>query len=96
MRVTLMTNARKLTPELASLLARMPPREPVEITAYGMCPESYAAVSRVAGAYDEFRRGLGLLDAGGVAVPGQGHAAPAHPAGDRGVRGVGGHSPSGA
>ena len=67
MRVTLMTNARKLTPELASLLARVPPREPVEITAYGMCPESYAAVSRVAGAYDEFRRGLALLDAGGVA-----------------------------
>ena len=67
MRVTLMTNARKLTPELVALLSRMPPREPVEITAYGMCPESYAAVSRVAGAYDEFRRGLGLLDAGGVA-----------------------------
>ncbi len=66
MRVTLMTNARKLTPEFASLLKRVPPHEPMEITAYGMCAESYAAVSRVPGAYDEFRRGLELLDAGGV------------------------------
>jgi radical SAM protein with 4Fe4S-binding SPASM domain len=62
MRVTLMTNARKLTPEFAALLARVPPREPLEITAYGMRAESYAAVSRVAGAFDEFRRGLKLLD----------------------------------
>jgi MoaA/NifB/PqqE/SkfB family radical SAM enzyme len=66
MRVTLMTNARKLTPEFASLLARVPPRAPVEITAYGMRPESYAAVSRVAGAYEEFRRGLERLDARGI------------------------------
>ncbi len=66
-RVTLMTNARKITPEIASLLARVPPRAPVEITVYGMRPESYAAVSRVAGAYDEYRRGLALLDDYGVA-----------------------------
>ena len=62
MRVTLMTNARKLTSELAALLVQMPPREPLEITAYGMHRESYEAVSRVAGSFDEFRRGLELLD----------------------------------
>jgi radical SAM protein with 4Fe4S-binding SPASM domain len=63
MRVTLMTNARGLSSEFTSLLARVPPGEPVEITAYGMHRESYEAVSRVAGSFDEFKRGLELLDA---------------------------------
>jgi len=63
MRVTLMTNARGLSSEFASLLAKVPPGEPVEITAYGMHRESYEAVSRVAGSFEEFKRGLALLDA---------------------------------
>jgi radical SAM protein with 4Fe4S-binding SPASM domain len=66
MRVTLMTNARKLTRGFVSTLAEVPPREPVEITAYGMCPESYAAVARVPGAYEEMRHGLALLDASSI------------------------------
>lgn len=66
MRVTLMTNARKMTPEFAALLAEVPPGEPVEITAYGVHRESYEAVSRVAGSFDDFRRGLEMLDAQAV------------------------------
>ena len=74
--VLLFTNARRITPGLADLLARIPPREPVEVTVYGMRPESYEAVSRVPGSYAQFRRGVDLLlDRGvpfvvkGVALP---------------------------
>ena len=59
--VLLFTNARRITPELADLLARMPPRELVEVTVYGMHQESYEAVSRVPGSYAQFRRGVDLL-----------------------------------
>ena len=61
MRVLLFTNARLVTSRLADLLARVPPGEPVEVTVYGMRPESYEAVSRVKGSYAEFRRGVDLL-----------------------------------
>ena len=66
MRVTLMTNARKLTASFAEVLARVPPREPLEVTAYGMHAESYEAVSRVRGSFAEYRQGLDLLDAYGI------------------------------
>jgi radical SAM protein with 4Fe4S-binding SPASM domain len=66
MRVTLLTNARKLTPRLADLFVRVPPGEPLEVTVYGMHEASYEAVSRVRGAYKEFRRGLALLDERGI------------------------------
>lgn len=59
--VLIFTNARRVTPELADLLARVPPREPVEVTVYGMHRESYEAVSRVPGSYSQFRRGVDLL-----------------------------------
>ena len=61
MKVMLFTNARLVTPELADLFARVPPGELVEVTVYGMKPESYEAVSRVPGSYAEFRRGMNLL-----------------------------------
>lgn len=61
MKVLLFTNARLITPQLADLFARVPPGEPAEVTAYGMKPESFEAVSRVPGSYAEFRRGVGLL-----------------------------------
>jgi radical SAM protein with 4Fe4S-binding SPASM domain len=60
-RVLLFTNARLITPRLANLLARIPPGQPVEVTVYGMKPESYEAVSRVPGSYAEHRRGIALL-----------------------------------
>jgi radical SAM protein with 4Fe4S-binding SPASM domain len=61
MKVMLFTNARLITPRLADLFARVPPGELVEVTVYGMKPESYEAVSRAPGSYVEFRRGVDLL-----------------------------------
>ena len=61
LKVMLFTNARLITPELANLLARVPPLKKVEVSAYGMRPESYDAVACVPGAFTEFRRGVELL-----------------------------------
>lgn len=61
MQVVLFTNARLITPELAALLARVPPGRMVEVTVYGMHPGSYDAAAGVKGAHDEFMRGVGLL-----------------------------------
>lgn len=61
LRVTLFTNARRITPELAQIMGRFIPGKPVEVTVYGMHPESYDAVAARRGAYAEFRRGIDLL-----------------------------------
>jgi len=61
MGVRLQTNARCVTPGLAGLLARVPPRARVEVSVYGMTSESYEAVSRAPGSYAQFRRGVELL-----------------------------------
>jgi radical SAM protein with 4Fe4S-binding SPASM domain len=61
LKVSLYTNARQVTPELADLLAGIPPLEPVEVTVYGMSEGSYEAVSRVSGSFAEFQRGVRLL-----------------------------------
>jgi radical SAM protein with 4Fe4S-binding SPASM domain len=59
--VVLFTNARLITPELADLFARVPPRQPIEISVYGMHAESYDAVACSAGAFIEFQKGANLL-----------------------------------
>jgi radical SAM protein with 4Fe4S-binding SPASM domain len=59
--VLIFTNARRITPVLADLLARIPPRELMEVTVYGVHRESYEAVSRVLGSFAQFRRGVDLL-----------------------------------
>lgn len=61
LKVLLFTNARLITSEIADLLARVPPKELVEVTVYGMTRESYEAASRSKGSYDQFWRGLALL-----------------------------------
>ena len=61
MRVLLFTNGRRITPELAALFSRIPPLEKIEVTVYGMCAETYEAVSRVPGSFDEFWRGVQCL-----------------------------------
>ncbi|TFG60113.1 MAG: radical SAM protein [Deltaproteobacteria bacterium] len=61
LKVSLCTNARRVTPELADLLARVPPLERIEVTVYGMREETYEAVTRVPGSYAGFRRGVALL-----------------------------------
>ncbi|MFO7676102.1 MAG: radical SAM protein [bacterium] len=68
MKVSLATNARLITPGLADLFARVPPREPVEVTVYGMRADSCDAVTRVPGSHAEARRGIELLTARGVPV----------------------------
>lgn len=61
LRVLVFTNARLVTPRLADLFARIPPRVEVEVTAYGMRQDSYEAVTRAAGSFEQFWRGLNLL-----------------------------------
>ncbi len=61
MKVLLFTNARRITPHLASLFERIPPLERIEITVYGMHPQSYDAATCTPGAYAEFWRGVNLL-----------------------------------
>ena len=61
MQVVIFTNARLITPELAELFSRLPPGRMVEVSVFGMHPESYDSVTGVKGAYEEFRRGVELL-----------------------------------
>lgn len=66
MQVIVFTNGRLITPELAALFAKYPPGKPVEISVYGMHPESYDAASGKNGAFQEFHRGMELLRKHGV------------------------------
>jgi radical SAM protein with 4Fe4S-binding SPASM domain len=68
LKVHLFTNARRVTPELAALLGRVPPLQKVEITVYGMTPASYDAAACAPGAYSEYHRGLDLLLQHGVPI----------------------------
>ena len=61
LKVLIFTNATRLTPHLADLLARIPPLVAVEITIYGMKRKSYEAVSRVPGSFEAAWRGINLL-----------------------------------
>jgi radical SAM protein with 4Fe4S-binding SPASM domain len=61
LKVVIFTNARLITEGLANLLQKIPPLKKVEVSAYGMHAESYAAVSRSKIAYKEFRNGLDIL-----------------------------------
>jgi MoaA/NifB/PqqE/SkfB family radical SAM enzyme len=71
MKVLLFTNARQLGAgkrgeQLVELLAHTPPLVPLEVTVYGMRRESYEAVTRAPGSYEQFRRGIDRLLAAGV------------------------------
>jgi MoaA/NifB/PqqE/SkfB family radical SAM enzyme len=61
MSVILFTNGRRITSEIAMLFAKYPPRKPIEISVYGMHPESYDAAAGKKGAYEEFWHGIELL-----------------------------------
>ena len=61
LKVVLFTNGRLVTPRLAELLATIPPLEPIEVSVYGMHPNSYEAVTRTPGSFAEFWRGVNLL-----------------------------------
>lgn len=66
LRVLLFTNARLLTPELVKLFVHIPPLEKIEVTVYGMRRESYEAVSRVKGSFEQFQSGINLLIEAGI------------------------------
>ncbi len=89
LKVMLFTNGRLITPELADLFARVPPLMKVELSVYGMRPESYDAVARAPGAFAEFRRGVDLLLERRNPFRGQVGIAAAQPRRDRRVRGLG-------
>jgi radical SAM protein with 4Fe4S-binding SPASM domain len=61
LQVMLFTNARLVTSELADLWARIPPRKPVEVTAYGLRASSYETVACSPDSFVEFQRGIQLL-----------------------------------
>jgi MoaA/NifB/PqqE/SkfB family radical SAM enzyme len=61
LKVLIFTNARLITPALARLFGRIAPGIPLEVSVYGMKADSYDAVAAVSGAFDQFRRGVALL-----------------------------------
>jgi radical SAM protein with 4Fe4S-binding SPASM domain len=63
--VSVFTNACLVTPRHVELFRRYPPRD-VEVTLYGATRETYQRVTRRAGSFKAFRRGLALLEEGGV------------------------------
>jgi len=60
-RVMLFTNARLVDAELAVLFKKLPPGEKIEVSVYGMKPETYDAVACKPGAFEEFWRGINML-----------------------------------
>jgi len=63
--ISVFTNACLITPRHVELFRRYPPRD-IEVTVYGATEETYERVSRRPGSYKAFRRGLTLLEEGGV------------------------------
>lgn len=61
LKVLIFTNATLITPEIADMFARVPPRELIEITLYGLTRESYEGVSRSPGSFEAAWRGMQLL-----------------------------------
>ena len=58
--VSVFTNATLITPDLAALFKRYPPRD-LEITVYGVTHKTYERVTRTSGSFEAFRRGIDLL-----------------------------------
>ena len=54
------TNATLITPELAGIFKRYPPRH-LEITVYGVTEKTYERVTRTPGSFGAFRHGIDLL-----------------------------------
>lgn len=68
LQVSIFTNGCLVTPALADLFRRIPPRQKIEVSVYGMERHSYEAVTRMPGSFDGFQRGLALLQERGVPV----------------------------
>jgi radical SAM protein with 4Fe4S-binding SPASM domain len=65
--VSVFTNACLINEQHVRLFRKYPPRN-IEVTVYGASEETYERVTRRPGSYKAFRRGLNLLQEGGVKV----------------------------
>lgn len=65
--VSVFTNASLITEAHVALFQKYPPRD-IEVTVYGATPETFERVTRRAGAYAAFRRGLRRLEEAGIQV----------------------------
>ena len=61
LKVKIYTNGRLISPGLVELFSRIPPMEKIEITVYGMHPDSYDKSACSPGAFQEFQNGISLL-----------------------------------
>ena len=67
LKVSVYTNATLVRPRHVRLFEALPPDD-LEVTVYGATRETYERVTRTAGSFDAFRRGLDRLLAGGTRV----------------------------
>ncbi len=65
--VSVFTNANLITEEHVRLFQKYPPRD-IEVTVYGVTQETYERVTRRAGSYAAFMRGIALLLESGIKV----------------------------
>jgi radical SAM protein with 4Fe4S-binding SPASM domain len=65
--VSVFTNATLIKPEHVELFRKYPPRD-LEVSVYGATKETYERVTRRPGSWEAFRRGVSLLEDGGVRV----------------------------
>jgi radical SAM protein with 4Fe4S-binding SPASM domain len=63
--LSVFTNANLVRPSHVELFRAYPPRD-LEISMYGASRETYERVTRVPGSFEAFRRGVELLERGGV------------------------------
>ncbi len=65
--VSVFTNATLINEEHVALFKKHPPRD-IEVTVYGVTPETYERITRRPGTFDKFRRGMNLLMESGVRI----------------------------
>lgn len=65
--LSVFTNACLITEKHISFLKQYPPQD-IEVSVYGVSPETYERVTRKPGSYAAFRRGLGLLLGSGIKI----------------------------
>jgi radical SAM protein with 4Fe4S-binding SPASM domain len=65
--ISVFTNATLVTDEHVRLFKKFPPRD-IEVTVYGVTPETYERVTRKPGSFNAFMRGLDRLLSGGITV----------------------------
>ncbi len=65
--VSVFTNATLVNEAHIALFKKYPPRD-IEVTVYGVTPETYERVTRQPGTFAKFRRGLNLLMESGIPV----------------------------